>query len=500
MPLSTEDRAAIESLGGKYKESGEALLKEFEEKLAPLNQLVEEQALQLKEYGETAAATGKAIAEKDAAIAALEKSANELRAELKELDSQSGRLSGAGGINGKSLFETFSESEAYLAFQGNSAKSSDRVKINLKEQKDYQFATGSWAGSVGRVTPSGATLGSLYTDGIVLSPQRELTMLDLVNVVTISSPRFSFPRQIGYNPKLTIIRSNSNSTTTTLFVENCEGFAVGNRLTINPGGADETVTVTGVDRSTSALTIEPALAAAPPANTRVRGLEGPVATPWLHRKPQIGIQIDAKERTTKTIAAWTPAARQAIADVAQLEDLINNDLVHAVHSGKEWMMLNGNEAEEREFGGFYQDIDVQHHNRSANTGDTMVDSIRRMHTKARLARYAPEALLMHPNDFAALELTKGNDNHYVWVPSGEGINRRLWRATVVETESIKENDALLGNFSMGCTLYQQDEIEIFVADQHADFFTKNALAILAEERAGFAIKRPEAFVIGHFDQ
>ena len=33
-----------------------------------------------------------------------------------------------------------------------------------------------------------------------------------------------------------------------------------------------------------------------------------------------------------------------------------------------------------------------------------------------------------------------------------------------------------------------------VSDSHADFFTRNLVAVLAEMRAGFAVFRPSAFV------
>ena len=38
-----------------------------------------------------------------------------------------------------------------------------------------------------------------------------------------------------------------------------------------------------------------------------------------------------------------------------------------------------------------------------------------------------------------------------------------------------------------------------MAEQHADFFIRNAVVILAEQRLAMAVKRPEAFVKGSFD-
>jgi len=38
------------------------------------------------------------------------------------------------------------------------------------------------------------------------------------------------------------------------------------------------------------------------------------------------------------------------------------------------------------------------------------------------------------------------------------------------------------------------EGNIRVSEQHSDFFVRNAVAVLAEERIALAVKRPESFV------
>jgi hypothetical protein len=40
---------------------------------------------------------------------------------------------------------------------------------------------------------------------------------------------------------------------------------------------------------------------------------------------------------------------------------------------------------------------------------------------------------------------------------------------------------------------------IRVSEQHSDFFVRNAIAVLAEERLALAVKRPESFVEVNFD-
>ena len=53
---------------------------------------------------------------------------------------------------------------------------------------------------------------------------------------------------------------------------------------------------------------------------------------------------------------------------------------------------------------------------------------------------------------------------------------------------------------MGAMLWDREQTTIRVAEQHDDFFVKNMVAILAEERIALTIFRPEAFVAVEFDQ
>jgi len=48
-------------------------------------------------------------------------------------------------------------------------------------------------------------------------------------------------------------------------------------------------------------------------------------------------------------------------------------------------------------------------------------------------------------------------------------------------------------------LYDREEATIRVSEQHSDFFVRNAIVVLAEQRLALAVKRPESFVKVTFD-
>jgi HK97 family phage major capsid protein len=59
---------------------------------------------------------------------------------------------------------------------------------------------------------------------------------------------------------------------------------------------------------------------------------------------------------------------------------------------------------------------------------------------------------------------------------------------------MTEGVALVGAFGTGAQLYDREEASIRISEQHSDFFVRNAIVVLAEQRLALAVKRPEAFV------
>ena len=68
----------------------------------------------------------------------------------------------------------------------------------------------------------------------------------------------------------------------------------------------------------------------------------------------------------------------------------------------------------------------------------------------------------------------------------------LWGLKVVVSDSVTQNTALVGDFRYA-VLWERESVNVMVSDQHADFFIRNLLAILAEMRAAFGVLDPQAF-------
>lgn len=206
-------------------------------------------------------------------------------------------------------------------------------------------------------------------------------------------------------------------------------------------------------------------------------------------KPESAMLFSVVTEAVKTIAHWIPATRRALADAAQIRTLIDSFLRYGLDEALERQVLNGDGIGEN-FLGILETPGIQ---AQAYTTDILVTT-RKARTKVLLGgRTNPNAFLMHPLDWEAFDLLKDNESRYYFGGPSVLGNPRLWGLPVVETETIAQGVALTANFRFAA-LWLRMAAQILVSDSHADFFVRNLIAILAEERAAFGVIRPAAFV------
>jgi HK97 family phage major capsid protein len=217
-------------------------------------------------------------------------------------------------------------------------------------------------------------------------------------------------------------------------------------------------------------------------------------------KPQSGLKFTGHQAPVRTLAHWEAAHRNVLADEPQLRSIIDNELMYGLRLLEDEQILNGDGTGEN-LEGVLQTTGIQTYDWSSGaTGDLKADAIRRAATLSFLAYYEPTGVVMHPNDWEDIELSKDDNGQYlVAVSVALGGTPRLWRIPVVDTPAIAEGTALVGAFGTAAQIYDREQASIRISEQHADFFVRNAIVVLAEQRLALAVKRPEAFVAVSFD-
>ena len=206
-------------------------------------------------------------------------------------------------------------------------------------------------------------------------------------------------------------------------------------------------------------------------------------------KPEGGFAFETVTESVKTIAEWIPATRRALSDASQLRGLIDQELREDLAEEEEDQVLNGDGTGEN-VTGILNTSGTQ-----SQAWDTdILTTTRKARTKVRtVGRSTPTAYVLHPLDWEKIDLLQDNEARYFFGGPANPGQPRLWGLPVVESEAMPEGTGVVADWRKA-VLWDREQASITVSDSHSDFFIRNMIAILGEERIAFGVRRPTAFV------
>jgi HK97 family phage major capsid protein len=205
-------------------------------------------------------------------------------------------------------------------------------------------------------------------------------------------------------------------------------------------------------------------------------------------KPESTKAFVAVSVAIRTLAHWLPATKRALADAPQLRQLIDGFLLHGLQEELEDQMLSGGGTGEN-FTGLAITSGTQTQAFSENNLATMLKGRNKVQV---IGHSRPNAFLLHPTDWENVLLWRDTTANFMMLsPSGPFSNPTVWGLPVVLCEGLSPGTGWVGDFRE-LILFDRESAQISVSDSHESFFTRNMVAILAELRAGFCVRRPAA--------
>lgn len=211
-------------------------------------------------------------------------------------------------------------------------------------------------------------------------------------------------------------------------------------------------------------------------------------------KPQSNMTFVRVQEPVKTLAHWVPATKRSLSDAGQLRTLIDNFLRFGIMEEFEDQAVNGNGVGEN-----FTGLDTVSGTQDQNWDTNILVTTRRAKTKVRtVGRRIPTAYVLNPADWETIQLTRdesggaGTGGFLFGSPTGLQA-QTLWGLPVVECEAVPQGWGWVGDFAQ-IVYWNREQSSIQVSDSHADFFIRNLVAILAEQRGAYGILKPDAFV------
>lgn len=211
-------------------------------------------------------------------------------------------------------------------------------------------------------------------------------------------------------------------------------------------------------------------------------------------KPKSDITFDLVSTPVVKIATFVKASMEILQDASMLRSYIDGRLRYMLSYIEEGQLLKGS-GSGNNLNGIYTQATV-FAAPIVVASPTRIDVLRLALLQAELAEYPATGIVLHPADWAAIELTKDTTGAYIFANPQSMLQPALWGRPVVGTQAMTVDTFLVGAFKLGAQVFDRMQSQVLVATENEDDFIKNMITILAEERLGLAVYRPEAFIKG----
>jgi len=216
-------------------------------------------------------------------------------------------------------------------------------------------------------------------------------------------------------------------------------------------------------------------------------------------KPESTLKFDLKNAPVRKIAHWFLASSEILSDAPGLKSMIDNRLRYGLAFVEDVQLLKGDGSGQNLAG-----IKPQAAEYAVPTGFTVaagatkIDKLRIAQLQVALALYPADGQVLHPIDWAEIELLKDSEGRYIIGNPQGSLSPTLWGLPVVPSMAQTVGEFTVGAWKMGAQLFDREQSAVLVSTEDGDNFRKNMVTVLAEERLALTVYRPEAFVDGAF--
>ncbi len=211
-------------------------------------------------------------------------------------------------------------------------------------------------------------------------------------------------------------------------------------------------------------------------------------------KPKSELTFGEELASVQKIAHYFRVSMEALDDAPMLRSYIDGRGRYGLLLKEEQDLLNGTGTTPQIHGLLPQATAYDSTIISGYTPANIVDDIRVAKLQVRKAQYPASGVVLNPEDWAAIELLKDNDNNYQYSAVTTGAVPRLWGLPVVTSDSMAPGDFLVGAFSLGAQIWDRMGMTVMASTEDGDNFKENMVSILFEKRLALEVSRPEAFV------
>lgn len=208
-------------------------------------------------------------------------------------------------------------------------------------------------------------------------------------------------------------------------------------------------------------------------------------------KPETAITFVGDIAPMQVIAANIPITTQVLDDAQTVVSYINGQLVYELKLTEEAQVLNGAGT-----GADLKGIRTYSEVQSQAYAGTPIQTIALAIGKVEIANGVADGVALNPANYWAIVSARAAGGSGT-LDAGNPFQTaplNMWGLPTVRTNGIEADVALVGSYTLGATLWDRQQANVRVYEQHSDFAVKNKVLLQAEERVGLSVSRPDWFV------
>lgn len=199
-------------------------------------------------------------------------------------------------------------------------------------------------------------------------------------------------------------------------------------------------------------------------------------------KPAADLVMTSATTSLDTYAWWKAITRQALEDVPRIQSIIEQRLRSGITRALEKAVGDALAAATLAVA---QAAAVP----AGSPIPQLLANIRVGIGQVQALGYTPTVVALNPADFAVVDLGLLQATF-----NGPVVTGPYWGVRPVAVPGIPAGTAFVGDFATAITMFQRANAEAFMTDSHADYFLRNQLVILAEQRAKVVVVETPAIV------
>ena len=194
--------------------------------------------------------------------------------------------------------------------------------------------------------------------------------------------------------------------------------------------------------------------------------------------------------TVETVGVWLPCTDEQLEDEEEAAAMIDSELPLMIRQRLDSQVLLG-DGSTPNIRGVANASGLQ---TQAKGADVVIDAISKGMTKVRVTgRAFPNAVVLHPNDWEAIRLTRTADGIYIFGNPADATPPKIWGMYVAESDNQTENTAVVGDFANYSQLRVKRDVLVEKTNSHDTNFIYGKQAIRAGIRCAAVWRRGAAF-------